>query len=520
MRLKTWLWLVLALSPAPLFFNCHRAVNFAPVAATSSVPESDDLTLPGDSNSGTRSIASEDAQTPRAKVELLPSSLVHKTGIQSKNGGDAATAADVIPAGERLFAVVDNSCLQNAGGKSLKISNAFSLSTKAAAAATGRGPKLKIQAYPFILEQDKPLDELTAEAEADPCVLHVHTDKKILRAVPPPDRNAHVMYATDDPGLTYQQHLTFIKATKGWDVFFSPARGIDKDVVVAVVDSGVDYTHPDLQENVFTDADGLHGYDFENNDADPMDDCGHGTHVAGLIGAVSSNGIGVSGVMGQNVKLLIAKVTDKDGGGYPSVISNGIRWAADSGADVINLSLGMPGESASMRDAVQYAVNKGVVVVTAAGNDSKEITATNFDAPAGYSATINGLIAVGSVDASSGARSSFSNWSTTYVQIAAPGSGQIVSTYLNKGYRSMEGTSMASPITAGAVALLIGFLKSDGVSYTPVQIKNLLVLGSRTDVSLTGTFRNGTVLDLDLLGKVVKWRYAVDGDGGTENPFQ
>lgn len=223
-----------------------------------------------------------------------------------------------------------------------------------------------------------------------------------------------------------------IGADKVWD------KSTGDGIKVAVIDTGVDLLHTDLSVNITT------GYDFVNNDNSPMDDNGHGTHVAGIIASVQ-NGLGVIG--GANkADIMPIKVLNNQGYGYISDVAKGIYYAADNGARVINLSLGTPTDSLTLKAAVDYAVKKGIFIAAAAGNDS--------GLPCSYPAAYSSVVCVVATD-SYNKLASFSNVGG---ELAAPGVYNY-STYIGNLYKYMSGTSMATPHVAASAAVVMSFCK-------------------------------------------------------------
>ncbi len=212
------------------------------------------------------------------------------------------------------------------------------------------------------------------------------------------------------------------------------ARGTG--VTIAVVDTGVDYIHPDLAGHVTL------GHDFVDDDDDPMDVQGHGTHVSGIAAASADDGYGVAGIA-PGAQILAVRVLDDDGEGNYSQVAKGIAYAADHGAKVINLSLGGPDKSELLRSAIDYATAKGAVVTCASGNESSD--------ELGYPARYDSCVSVGATDIND-EHADFSNVGAG-LDIAAPGVG-ILSSTMGASFDSWDGTSMASPQVAGVAALL------------------------------------------------------------------
>lgn len=237
----------------------------------------------------------------------------------------------------------------------------------------------------------------------------------------------------NDPDWSLQYGLRNIRAPQGWN--YSTGAGW---VTIAIIDSGVDRFHPDLVTKT------LAGYDFVNNDDDPQDDYGHGTHVAGIAAAASNNGIGVAGTS-WGAQIMPVKVLNASGNGTYANVASGIIWAVDNGAQVINLSLGGPAYSAILESAVEYAYNRGVVLVAASGNAG----GSSVYYPARYTQ----VIAVGATN-SNNERGAFSNFGDG-MELVAPGVA-IYSTELGGGYSYRNGTSMAAPFVSGLAAILIG----------------------------------------------------------------
>lgn len=246
------------------------------------------------------------------------------------------------------------------------------------------------------------------------------------------DAVARIGAGSGDPYYPRQWHLPRIGAERAWEV----SRGAP-EITVAVVDTGVDSSHPDLSGRV------LAGYDFVDGDSDPCDENGHGTYVAGILAAAGDNGLGVAGVAWR-VRVLPVRVLDKSGQGYYSDVAAGIRYAADRGAKVINLSLGGGAYSRALQEAVDYARSRGSLPVAAAGNGA----AQSLD----YPAACNGVIAVGATDEND-LPAPFSNRGGE-LDIMAPGVS-ILSAYPGNRYTSMSGTSAAAPQVSGAAALLL-----------------------------------------------------------------
>ncbi|MDN7023863.1 PKD domain-containing protein [Methanoculleus sp. FWC-SCC1] len=211
-------------------------------------------------------------------------------------------------------------------------------------------------------------------------------------------------------------------------------------VRIAVLDTGIDYTHPDLDENY------RGGYDFVGHDADPMDDNGHGTHCAGII-AAEDDGSGIVGVA-PGAEVYAVKVLDKSGGGYISDVVAGIEWAIENDIQIISMSLGGNSDSYAFRSACDAAYDAGVLIVAAAGNDGRY---SGYGDTVDYPARYDSVIAVAATDRSDRRAS----WSSTGpdVELAAPGV-DIYSTYPG-GYKTISGTSMACPHVAGVAALLM-----------------------------------------------------------------
>ena len=285
--------------------------------------------------------------------------------------------------------------------------------------------------------------------------------------------------------------LPDIGAESAWDT-----RTDSSSVIVGVIDSGVQYDHPDLIDNIWTNSgeianngidddgngyvDDFWGYDFENDDADPMDTNGHGTHVAGTIGARGNNNIGVTGV-GWNASLMSLKVI---GTGTNADVARAIDYATDNGARITNNSYGYAGNSVGGSNAISNAIGRakdaGVLYVVAAGNSRSGTPASNMDGnfnswPAEYSKVHDNVITVAATD-SDGSFASYSHWGDESVQIAAPGT-QIGSTYTQDGYVYLSGTSMAAPHVSGAAALL--WAERPELSY--LDIKDAILQSARPE---------------------------------------
>jgi subtilisin len=217
-------------------------------------------------------------------------------------------------------------------------------------------------------------------------------------------------------------------------------------IKVCVIDTGIDYNHEDLSQNY------KGGYNFVNNTSNPMDDHGHGTHVSGTIAALDNN-IGVIGVAPE-AYIYATKVLDKNGSGSYSNVIAGIQWAIDNKMQVISMSLGGSGFSQTMKDACDKAYNSGIVIVAAAGNSG-----SNSDT-IGYPAKFDSVIAIGATDSSDN-RASFSSVGPS-LELSAPGVSTLSTVPKGtcsmcdpSGYRSANGTSMATPHVSGTVALIL-----------------------------------------------------------------
>ncbi|MFO0586768.1 MAG: S8 family peptidase [Polyangiaceae bacterium] len=273
-----------------------------------------------------------------------------------------------------------------------------------------------------------------SEIAADPRIEHVE-----------PLARVQAFFMPDDPKLAEQWHMERIGAPRAWD--FATGRG----VTVAVVDTGIACeTHGPFNKGTdLLQTDCVEGWSFITNDTHANDDQGHGTHVAGTIAQSTNNGFGATGVA-FHARLMPVKVLNEQGWGSTADVADGIRWAADHGANVINLSLGGPRNSSVLEDAVKHALSKGAVVVAAAGNSGGSV---------GYPGATEGVIGVSASDPDD-KLAKFSSRGKG-VDIAAPGVKVTQQTICNRGrdkceqFPAYNGTSMASPHVAGAAALVM-----------------------------------------------------------------
>jgi thermitase len=245
------------------------------------------------------------------------------------------------------------------------------------------------------------------------------------------DYVVHATIVPNDYNPNLQWGLAKIQAPAAWDQETGTS-----DFIIAIVDTGVDLNHPDLNAKMVA------GWDFVNGDGAAKDDHGHGTHVAGIAAAETNNDQGVAGVS-WGARIMPIKVLDRDGDGYWSDVARGVRYACDHGAQIINLSLGGDNPSSTLKDALEQAYQDGCLIVAAAGNSGREV----IDYPARYPE----VIAVTATDRYDGL-ASFSDYGPQ-AEVAAPGV-DIWSTLWPHTYGWKQGTSMSAPYVSGLAALI------------------------------------------------------------------
>jgi subtilisin family serine protease len=475
--------------------------------------------FPGAINTGS-------STTPQCQAQI------NRTRVSSKISRELASHPT------ELVAVLDNACVQSTGG--------LSTVTRTAIA---KGLKTELQHAAYQIQLPSGSESIQTMMLADRCIHSLNAPNKYrfvstlgswtrILATSPQARADST--TPSDPYYFQQSHLPFIGFPTVYPYLYNSYNGIQKPVRIAIVDSGIDMQHPDLMANLFTTSSGaVSGYDATTGTIGTLTDSSfHGTHVAGLAAAITNNGVGVSGVAGENVQILAIKVGVASGNLLEPTINlddliNGIHWGAEQSVDVMNISIGGQGSNAGppgLEDAINYAVQNGVTVFVAAGNGDPStgigipidnVNPYNEFYPASWGAEVDGLVSVASVDVSSNSLSSFSNYSPSIVTLASPGSNgsqgilsTIPSSLATIPYAStltgtnssgqletipIQGTSMASPVAAGSAALAIGMLRSRGFKPTPSQVKLMMSLGSQQNTALASYVLNGNVLNLNSL---------------------
>jgi thermitase len=332
--------------------------------------------------------------------------------------------------------------------------------------------------------------------------------KTVLEMIEKYKKNPNVEYAEpnyirkaflipNDPNCTdpTQWGIFKIKLPQAWETETGSSN-----IIIAIVDSGVNYTtHPDLNDHIWLNSndpigggdddgngyiDDYYGWDFVGldytspaEDNDPMDAVNHGTFCAGIASAETDNAIGIAGVS-WNSQIMVVRVLDDSGYSDDSIIAPGIIYAADEGADIINLSLGGPGSSSTLEDAVDYAYNKGCLLVAASGNSDS----SSVDYPAAY----DNAIAVGATNQND-ERCDSGDWGpglgSNYgaeLDVVAPGN-IIYSTSLGGGYGTQAGTSMAAPFVSGLAALIWSY----NSTLTNVDVRDTII-SSANDIGSSG----------------------------------
>ncbi|HBE79881.1 MAG TPA: hypothetical protein DDW65_19195 [Firmicutes bacterium] len=259
-------------------------------------------------------------------------------------------------------------------------------------------------------------------------------------------------FIPNDPYYAFQWGVQMVAADQTWNTVDFIQRA---SVTVAVLDTGVNANHIDLKDSI------VPGGDFADNKHSTNDSLGHGTHVAGIIAGQANNGIGITGIA-SGCKIMPIKVLDDDGSGSDANIIEGIKYATDHGAEVINMSLGGPGENDALQEAINYAIKRGVSVVVAAGNENGSI-----DTPG----NCKGVITVGAIDRD-GKRAVYSNFGSK-LDVVAPGT-DILSTFIGgagaSAYTYYSGTSMATPFVSGVAALI----KAVNHNFSPAAVTDIL----------------------------------------------
>ena len=320
----------------------------------------------------------------------------------------------------------------------------------------------------------------------------------IVKALKTPnDSRFNELWAMNNTGQTGGTPDADIDAPQAWD--FSTGS---KEVIVAVIDTGVDYTHEDLAGNMWTNpgeipvngmdddnngfVDDYYGWDFAYDDNDPMDVYSHGTHVSGTLGGVGNNSKGVAGVS-WNTHIMAVKFLDDEGYGWTSDAIDAINYATMMGADIMCNGWGGGGYSSALEAAIQAADNAGILFVAAAGNE-----ATNTDEYPHYPSSydVPNVMSIAATDQNDNL-ANFSNYGTLTVDIGAPGV-DILSSVPGNGYASYSGTSMAAPHVSGAAALLKAF----NPSLTHLEIKEILMKSVDPLPSLYGKTVTGGRLNI------------------------
>ncbi len=332
---------------------------------------------------------------------------------------------------------------------------------------------------------------------AMPGVEHAELDYTVRTQLTPNDPSYGSLWGMHNTGQTGGVADADIDAPEAWDIFTG-----NPNTVIAIIDTGIQRTHPDLAANMWTNPneiagngidddnngriDDLYGWDFVNNDNDPSDDNGHGTHCAGTIGGVGNNGAGVVGV-NWSVKMVALKFLGSNGSGSTSSAMLALDYCVRTGIKISSNSWGGSSYSPVFDSMLSTARDAGHLFIAAAGNAS-----SNNDSTPTYPASYgqDNVIAVASID-SNGNRSGFSNYGAVSVDIGAPGGG-IQSTYPTNSYATMSGTSMATPHVAGAAALIWGFKPS----WTYAQVRDCILNNITATSQMSGVVSTGGVLNV------------------------
>jgi len=348
-----------------------------------------------------------------------------------------------------------------------------------------------IDVYLYKTYWDK--EKTLAELNKNPNIEYAEPDYiRQLDSTVPNETSFSSLWGLHNEGQTGGTTDADIDAPEAWDLVTGSS-----DVIVAVVDSGVDYNHEDLNANMWINTgeipgngedddengyvDDYYGINTVDDTGSPMDDYDHGTHCSGIIAAVGNNDIGVVGVSWA-AKIMALKFLDDQGSGYISDEIKCIEYAIDKGANIINASFGGYDFSSAENNAIDASKDAGILFIAAAGNDGK-----NNDEDPHYPSShdIDNIIAVAATDDNDDL-ASFSNYGPYSVDVAAPGVS-IYSTVPNDSYEYKQGTSMATPYVAGLAALI----KSYDSSLTWQQIRNRILSGADQKVSLEGKILTG-----------------------------
>ncbi|MCU7906825.1 MAG: S8 family serine peptidase, partial [Candidatus Thiodiazotropha sp. (ex Epidulcina cf. delphinae)] len=375
-------------------------------------------------------------------------------------------------------------------------------------------PEAKLDRWWHVkLAEGEDLERAMAEIAADPSVDLVELNYEVHVQLTPNDPRFNELWGMHNIQQNGGLYDADIDAPEAWDLHTG-----DQSIVVAVIDTGVDYGHEDLADNMWINpgeipgngidddgngyVDDIHGYDFINNDADPFDDFGHGTHCAGTIAGVGNNGIGVAGV-NWNAGIMAVKFIGSGGSGPISGAIDAITYAINNGAKIMSNSWGGRGFSQAMLDAVNAANDAGILFVAAAGN-SRGDNDINPIYPASYNAP--NIVTVAATDYNDN-KATFSCYGAQSVHLGAPGVN-ILSTVPTgactmcslSGYTRANGTSMATPHVAGAAALILARNPAQSVA----DLKTTLLSGvdpipSMEGITITGGRLNiGTALAFNL----------------------
>lgn len=458
-----------------------------------------------------------------AKVEFVPGELI----VKLKNAENKKSIMALESAGVQLDRTIETS-----GG------NYFVVKTKQGLTESLESVQMKISNMPeveyaepnFIYRIVKPiveknvLDEILTMGNEEQRYSYTPVDAKFgqLWGLNNTGSNA----PSGDRGVAGAD----VGAMRAWEI----EQG-SRSVRIAVIDTGIDYTHPDLKDQMWTNeaelngqpgvdddgngyVDDVYGYDFANNDSDPRDGHSHGTHCAGTIGA-SHNAIGVAGVM-RDVQFVAVKFLSDSGSGTTEGAIKAIDYATKMRVDIMSNSWGGGGRSEALKEAIERANEAGIVFTAAAGNDSTDNdSAPHY--PSNYE--VDNVISVAATT-SADELASFSCYGRRTVHIGAPGH-KILSTVAGGGYESYSGTSMATPHVSGVIGLLL----SHESGLTPVEVRERVMRTSDPVAALRGkTINGGRINAYNLLTNTIpdrqepdpaKWETVAVDMFGTAHPY-